>query len=317
MNIVLTFDNNYCQHAAVVITSFCQNNHDSNNIFVVSDYISDENKSKIESCVNGTQTHIIYIKIDATLYSNFPIGKGTSNNYITSLATYYRLFLLDLLPQDVDRVIYIDCDVVVCNSLHNFWTIELPNDKCIAAVEEMPNIVAESTKRLNIETSYSYFNAGVILIDIQKLKQYFSSEIASNFISKNKQIIKYHDQDVLNALLKDKKVFVSIRFNLMEGFLYRLNSKKQRCAESDIFHPAIIHFAGPLKPWYSECNHPYRQYYYKYLLQTPWSEYIPTCRYKTGYERIKFAAIETLKNILDTVHIRAHRFRTDLPKNIY
>ena len=80
-----------------------------------------------------------------------------------------------------------------------------------------------------------------------------------------------------------------------------------------MFNPAIIHYAGPLKPWYSECNHPYKQLYYYYLNKTPWNDYEPQFKYNTIKSKCIHALKSVIKLMLDYMHIRAYQFRKDLP----
>ncbi len=316
MNVLLTFDDNYCQHAAVVLASLCKNNtQESISVYVITDYISETNKDKIGDILKCYNATIQYIIIDYSSTKDLPFGKGTSNKYITNIATYYRLFVTELLPKDIERILYLDCDIVINDSLNILWTWEFSSGSCIAAVEEMPSIIKESTFRLNYPVDYSYFNAGIILFDLTKLRKMYSVEVAFDFINKHRTLIKYHDQDVLNALLYKQKDFLPIKYNLMEGFLYRLNTNWERCKnnEDDILNPAIIHFAGPLKPWYKECNHPYKQLYYEYLRMTPWKNYVPVYRYNTVKENCIYHFKSFLKFILDTLNLKAYRFRKDLP----
>lgn len=316
MNILLTFDNNYCQHAAVVLTSLCMNNiNETISVYVISDYISNENKNKLFEVLKTYNATIQYIIIDKSLTKNLPFGKETSNNYITNIATYYRIFITELLPKTIGRILYLDCDIVINDSIKPLWNWKFSLDACIAVVEEMPAIVKESTYRLNYPFSYSYFNAGIILFDLDKLREIYTINDAFEYIQTHRNSIKYHDQDILNAILYKNKDFLPIKYNLMEGFLYKLNANWERCKKykDDLFNPAIIHYAGPLKPWYSECNHPYKQLYYYYLNKTSWNDYEPQFKYNTIKSKCIHALKSVIKLMLDYMHIRAYQFRKDLP----
>lgn len=112
MNIVLTFDDSYVQHASVLIASVCSNNDGLINFFIISDYISEQNVKHINELVYAYKNSVTFIMLDKHSLEKFPIGEGTANTYV-SLATYYRLLIPDLIPVEINKVIYLDCDIVV------------------------------------------------------------------------------------------------------------------------------------------------------------------------------------------------------------
>lgn len=286
MNIVLTFDNNYTSHAAVVIISLCKNNIGCHHFHVITDYISEQNKGSLTTLVQSLGCNISFYAVNIKLLKDFPIGPGTTNTYVT-LATYYRLFMIDILPQEVNKILYLDCDIVINGKLDRLWNWEFSSNACIAAVEEQYKLGKKRAKALGYQESYSYFNAGVLLIDMTKIRRIYSIKKAIEYIKQNMNKIQFHDQDVLNALFYDKKDFFPLTFNVLDIFLLRKSTIPSRYLMEleDLKNPIIIHYSGPLKPWHRECIHPLKELYNKYLNQTIWKNNLPSYKYKTKLAR--------------------------------
>lgn len=309
MNILLTFDNNYTQHAGVVITSFLANNEGNHVIYIISDYISQDNQKLLSAITSSRECHIHFLFIDNNTTKSFPIGKGMANNYVT-IATYFRLFITEVLPKSIDKILYLDSDIIINQPIDDLWNCHFENRKCIMALEEMQVLSQEGCKRLKYPTIFSYFNAGVLLLDLHELKNVYSLGKAIDFMNSND--IKFHDQDVLNGLLYDKKQFMELRFNVMDSFLIKNADlpKRYKNQTASLYRPAIIHFSGPIKPWHKESKNPYTYKYYEYLKLTPWKDYLPICKYQTLSAKTLYYMKRIIKCLLDTLHIKRYRFIT-------
>lgn len=314
MELLLTFDNNYTQHAGVTITSFLANNPGRHTIYVISDYISKENQAKLSAICHEKGSSVIFQFIDVEIAKKFPVGKGTVNPDLT-IATYFRLFAAEALPQTVGKVLYLDCDIVVDGSLEGLWNTEILDGKCIVGLEEMAILSIDGCRRLNYPENYSYINAGVLLMDLQNMRSVYSLDTAIQFIQ-NHRDIKYHDQDVLNGLFYDKKQFMDLQYNVMDSFLVRRIEFPQRYAKqrSAIFNPKIIHFSGLIKPWHKESRNPYTYKYYEYLELTPWKEYKPLNKFCSQKSKAIYFLKQCAKWMLDTLHIKNYCY-ISLPQN--
>jgi len=281
INIALTIDDNYCQHAAALIASICCNNlKEKLNFFILSDYISDKNIDDLKQLCLKYDSSIEYFVVDKNSFKLFPIGKGTINTYI-SHAAYYRLFIPEILPTSVCKVLYLDCDIIVKQSLSDLWDIDVTNYS-IAGCHDQDAIVNKAIKRLKYSNSYPYINSGVMLMNLDYLRKINFTQKSILFINNNISMIKYHDQDVINKLLHETTSLIPMKWNMLDCFFFKKTIvpevyRKEYCMS--IEKPAIIHFAGPLKPWYLESMHPYKYLYYNYLKETPWRGYEPVLKY--------------------------------------
>ena len=147
------------------------------------------------------------------------------------------------------------------------------------------------------------------------MRKIYSYKKAINYIKQKINIIQYHDQDVLNGLFYDKKDFLPLQFNVMDIFLYKRIKLPQRYIneEKALLNPKIIHFSGPMKPWFKECKHPYKELYYFYLSNTEWKNYTPKSKFTKHQDLLIFIFKELIKKILGISKIRCYNFRKDLP----
>ena len=309
MNLLLTFDDKYTQHAGVTICSFLANNPGKHTIHAITDHISEDNQALLRNICAESGSTLAFYSIDAKLTKDFPIGEGTINPTL-SIATYFRLFMTDVLPESIQKILYLDCDIIVDGSLEELWNTPFEDGKCIAALEELPLLAFDGCRRMGYPPCYSYFNAGVLLVHLERLRTVYSVEKASDFIKKHSANIRYHDQDVLNALLFDKKQFIPLRYNVMDTCLIRdalipLRYKMQRI---DIRHPKVIHYTGFFKPWDKESRNPFDYKYYEYLKLTSWKDYRPQSKFTSFVPKVVSRLKHWTKLLLDFLHIRKYRY---------
>jgi lipopolysaccharide biosynthesis glycosyltransferase len=161
------------------------------------------------------------------------------------VSTYYRLLIENYLPLDIDKILYLDADVIIDGSIDELFSMNL-NGNAIGAVNH--NITAEIANkdlitRLNLLglESEKYFNAGVLLIDYQ---QWINSNVLSKSLSILKEFsnsLEWWDQDILNIIFKDSVYDIPTKWNYINFCMANLPEKNEK---------VIYHFAGPHKPWY-------------------------------------------------------------------
>lgn len=270
IDIVCNIDKNYVEHCGVMLTSLFTHNADlSFKIHIINTGLNEDEKKRLITYVEANRMKISFYDVDFSIIKDFPI---TEKDHL-SLAAYLRLFMSKLLPKEIEKVLYLDCDLLVIDSIKELWNTDLGNYS-IGVVEERGPFDTESPKVLKYPVEYSYFNSGVMLINLKKWREEALYDRAMNFISANKEFLMLHDQDVLNALLYNDRKFISIRWNIMDFFLFaQPDVQKRRILdwESSIQNPAIIHFTGKRKPWLRSCDSPYRSLYVRLAKRYKWN----------------------------------------------
>lgn len=259
INIAYGIDDNYARCMATSIASFCINNKDKNFCFyIVASDLSDKTKIKLKVLAKDYNINIIIYEINKDFFRDMPII------HEISLATYFRILLPNLVL-NVDKLYYIDADIICLKDADSFFCINL-EDNIIAAVPDSEKMNNKRNKALNLG-QHIYFNAGILIIDIEKWNNNKISDKILTVINKYKNIIKYEDQDALNIVLSKKVKYISKIFNCI--------------TLSDVDNKEIIllHFANHPKPWnrfwfLNIINNKFtKNLYSKYEELTPWKNY--------------------------------------------
>lgn len=256
MNICFACDNNYVEQLATLMMSIFVNSSYKSyfNFFILDGGISKKNKKKIEK-FKKFNCYIEFIPIDFDYINLLP----NNLDYISS-ATYFRYFISELKP-DLDRILYLDCDMIVRMPLQDLYNIDF-DDNYVIAVKDgwYKHPFADKHKIKN------YFNAGMLLINNKKWKE---DNIAAKLVKNTillKDEIPYGDQDVLNYTFNKKIKLASIRYNT-QSFSFLFEDTKNLSDEEieDLLSPVIVHYTNREKPWNSDkCIHPYSLEYFTY-----------------------------------------------------
>jgi lipopolysaccharide biosynthesis glycosyltransferase len=207
--------------------------------------------------------------------------RGLPTEGFTRKATWYRIFLPDLFP-DLDRALFLDLDLIVTESLRALWETDL-DGHCVAAVTNvLPRHYADALAMAGFD-SRTYFNAGVLLMDLAKMREDACTEAMVDYGVSNADRLVLRDQDALNAVLGDRRLPLAPRWNCMNSFFaYPWSAEifDPAALEEAKRNPAVRHFEGPgiNKPWHYLCPHDSRELYAMHRRQTPWPRFRPEGR---------------------------------------
>ena len=210
MNVLYSSDDNYAQHMGVSIYSLLRHNAEFENIrlYVIDNDISPENRDKLREMVsrfsNAEIMFLPFLEWKEKLRLNMSWG--------ISISSYARLFVGEMLPETVDRVLYADCDMIVCEPLRELWNTPL-DGKVLAAVQD--GISADTKAAVGLQAGMRYFNAGLLLIDLAEWRARKMGERCMSFIDGHGGNVVHHDQGVLNGVLMGDYVNLPIKDNLM------------------------------------------------------------------------------------------------------
>lgn len=284
MNIVLATDNNYVQHCTITITSILKNNSDVN-IIILTEDLTEENKRILREEVDIHNAKIDFILVDTGIIDKLPMPSHACLSHI-SRATYYRLLLPNLISAKIEKVIYLDCDLLVHSNLQELWNLNIENHAIGACKQIGGN---RDAYRLGIPKEYGYFNAGVLLINVKYWRDNNISNSLITFLTENIERVVFHDQDALNAVLYDKCLHLHQRWNMNYATYYKeyLAQKEEYLKEIEEAldyqnNPSILHYSARKKPWNWQCTHPLQKLYYDYAKQT---QHFNTIQYPSIFVR--------------------------------
>ena len=236
--------------------------------------ISEANKVKITKNFNNTNIKIEFITVNDAVFSGFK----TTANITTS--TYYRLLLPSILSADVGKVLYLDSDLIVECDVDELFSIRF--QETIAAVPDMDkraHFVSDQGglklyHELGIPATNRYFNAGVMLINLDKWRFSNASERIIHYLSANMEHVLWLDQDGLNAVLWNDWYELKPCYNVTT-ILYKVSSWEESVFNKPGFdelylYPKILHYTHKKKPWHDNCNHPMKHRYWHYYNLLIW-----------------------------------------------
>jgi len=251
INILCATDNNYAPYCGIMLTSLFESNKDCHFVVYVFEdgSVTDENIQKYRCLAKKYGNEIVLKTIDESMVKGFPINE---NAHIT-VPTYYRLFAADLLPKDVHKVIYLDCDVIVVGDIRPLWNVNL-KDLAFAGIMDCTPLLDQSCNRLGYASSYSYINAGVLVYNLDCWRENGLVEKISGYIYENDANLIYMDQDALNGVLFDKKKMLPEQYNFSTEFFERNHwesylKERQHHYMDECINAVIIHYQGRIKPW--------------------------------------------------------------------
>ena len=199
-------------------------------------------------------------------------------------STLMRLFLGHVIPNTVKKLLYLDCDVIINDSLSDLWNTDI-TQYYLAGVPEffMPK---EKRLELGLEEGDIYYNAGVLLWNMEEWR---IENLETKFLDfyKGKQgKLQYLDQDIINYCCKGRFKTLNVTYNFPPSLyyypidyarklqpLYKDSSREEY--KQVIALPCMIHFMGEERPWIKGNKNPYRMYYEHYKIRSPWKEMKP------------------------------------------
>ena len=294
INLCFAFDDNYIRHAAAALASILLNSAQGNefNIYVLDGDISGENKEKFKKLQNIRKFNLEYLKIDKEQFKGLPLNRP----YI-SIAAYYRLLLPEILPDSVEKIIYLDCDTITERDIAQLWKEDI-SDKLAAVIEDEGSLC--QINRLHLPVENSYFNSGILYFNIKKLREINFQSKWKHWYKDNEPVVTLQDQDILNGTLNGNCKYVSLIWNTNSRLYTKYNEYKvlphqysDEEADFAAHNPGIIHYTNQSKPWQVSCTHPLRNEYFKYLKYTPWKYY----SFKYLFDKYIYLMQIFLKNI--------------------
>lgn len=309
MDIFFASNDNYVQHLSVAIASILVNSlpNEKFNFYILDGNISNKNKDILLSLKNLKDFNMEFIKVDEDMFKMCPI---TPECYHISNQCYYR-YIIPWVKPELKKVLYLDCDIVVKDSLQDLWNVDL-KDNYVAAVEDLCLITNEDANRL--ETKH-YFNSGVMLINNELWKR---DNIIETLFKNTEEIhdkIRWVDQCVLNYTFKDKVLFVSPKFNVQHSAFgdtkYNMYTKEE--IDFAIIFPVIIHYTGCEKPWHKKCCHKLWKDYFKFLKYTPYKKIYYTHKFKK-FMKSFLVSLFSLRNEKDTKILKCIGIKVKFPR---
>lgn len=262
-DVVINTDDKYLQHAMAMLCSLYENNkmHDIT-VHVLCKELSEISKKYINTISAHYDNHALFYPIDDKVL----VGVQFRKNRPLSMAAYYRLLLASALPKSIDKVLYLDCDMIVMRDIQEIFNIEL-DEYALAATLDMFPYSEQHRLQLHMEVGERTFCSGIMLVNLKYWRDNNVEEGLLEYAKRHREEVYLHDQDVLNYYFKKKWFLLPPKWNHTAGRLKLPKVSIYKKFDKIAFYkaPMIFHYASVgIKPWYNAPT-PERELYLKYL----------------------------------------------------
>lgn len=239
MNIVFSSDDAYARYLAVTMLSILENNTSNSkiNFYVLTADISEDNQEILRSLVyKYKHGKIEFIFVNEDLFDGFPLNI----KHIRKEA-YFRYIIADVLTQ-TKKALYLDVDTLVLGDLYELWATNI--DEFFIAGSHKDYFAKEFPgykEKIGLYEDDVYINSGVILLNLEKIREFHKVKELFDNTKKLKDIIKIQDQDIINITFNKGIKNISNIYNYTESDRRGASRKNEEVI--------IVHFNTGNKPW--------------------------------------------------------------------
>lgn len=204
-----------------------------------------------------------------------------------NISTFGRLYMASALPETVHKVLNVDCDTIIVDTIEPLWNTDMTG-KVFGGMLECIN----DRYRRNVGKNDGdyYLNGGIVFLNLDEVRVGNYERKFTDYITKYGSSLAYLDQDVLNGVVEqEKKVKLPMRYNTLSIYFYATYEQvlKIRRSKSQDFYskeefseaisnPGLVHFTtcflDGLRPWIKGNQHPYLKTFLKYKEMSPWRD---------------------------------------------
>lgn len=245
MNLLVTLDENYIPYLNVMLYSLLESNPDSEfDVYLLHSSIRKDALLETEQMLKK-RGRLIPVKAKEIGLMDAP----TTARYPQEI--YYRIFAAKYLPENLDRVLYLDPDIIVNGSIRELYELPLEEYYFAAATHNKAFLRKVNGLRLDMDPEGLYINSGVMLMNLERLRAEQDYREVFDFIGRKKNVLVLPDQDIISGLYGDKIYGLdTFRYNMTEK-LYQFHGNIEK--EIDLGwvrkNSVIIHYCGRNKPW--------------------------------------------------------------------
>ncbi len=272
MNIAVSLNRNFFYCTYVMLTSLYENNSDSAiTVYILHSELTDGQIDAFEQLARQHGGQVQSVFVDRSLFS-----EGLMITAEWSIETYYRLLMADALPQEVERILYLDGDIIVNGNIRDFYDLDF-EDKLLGVcmeteknMENQPQLNSRMFEKL-LKQGFYYFNAGVMLWNLKAIRGHYTFADYMKVAEEYADVLVTPDQDILNYCYWNKGKYVeSAVYNQFSRDAHYEGKTYQKIREQT----RIVHFASA-KPWNANNLHfDIEQLWWDYAQKTPYYEFL-------------------------------------------
>jgi lipopolysaccharide biosynthesis glycosyltransferase len=304
INILFSCDSNYVMPLCVCLTSIFDNNTNNKiNIYLLHSGLSEIEEKNINNVATKYNQTINLIHVQKSYFSDAPALRWSKE-------TYYRLLINELIPKNIDRLLYLDVDIIVNKPLNDLYNLDL-GEYYISALLENTDY-KKTRARLGLNQDGFYYQAGVLVFDLKKTRKILSYDKSMEVIHKLGKNLTTVDQDVMNIIFDGKIKALDKKFNNVSVTIFDGNNIDRllnKINKKEVLETYILHYASS-KPWNNLFSGSCEGIWYKYLKLSPYKnlydEKFNTLKYKilrTGLVKTFFYAYIDITPFINKISV--------------
>lgn len=265
-HVTCSTDDNYLQHCVAMLCSLYENNKDMKMVVhLLVDSLSQESRNTISSLSERYGNQAIFYDMKPEMLENIQLNDIMLNGKkMYSIATYYRMFLPSLLPDDIDRILYLDCDIIVLQNVSELYGLNMEGYG-LAAVKDASPYDSYHRFKMGLGLQHEAFCAGMMMINLDYWRKKNSQSQLLEYATRPWKRVLMQDQDALNYVFRDSWFQLPYKWGKTPLSIAPLDHTQKWydiCEYVDA--PCIYHYAAHAKPWL-DVWFPDRNYYWKYI----------------------------------------------------
>ena len=266
MNILTAINKKYLPYFTAMVRSFADNNPGEHTVWVATKEVTKEDIEEYRKYIPER------VRIEPVAFCE-EILEGAPTEKRWPKEIYYRIFAAEYLPDTLDRVLYLDSDIIVKGAISALYDVDFEDNYFVATTNVHSPFLKWFIRTKNGASKDTvYVNTGVLLMNLEKLRREQSREGVLGYIARRKFFLTLPDQDVISTLYGHK-------IKIEDGYVYNLNERKIRGWNRRHRRNArigldwvdrrvkIIHYIGRNKPWKEKYRGILKPFYDKYRVK--------------------------------------------------
>ena len=263
MELLVTVDKNYIPPLQVMLTSLYMNNPGEDvEMYLLHSRLQEKELEPLEKQCGRLGYKFFPVKIEDSWFSQAPVTKQYPREM------YYRLLAPCFLPQKLHRILYLDPDILVINSLKPLWETDMKGRLFAAAAHTGKTNLANNINQVRLGTTNKYFNSGVLLINLDQGRKEILPEEIFRYAGDHAKELLLPDQDILNAVFGSRTLELDDylwNYDARNYSTYLLRSGGVCDMDWVMGNTGILHFCGKTKPWQAGYIHRFGILYKHYM----------------------------------------------------
>ena len=263
MELLVTVDKNYIPPLQVMLTYLYMNNPGEDvEVYLLHSKLQEKELEPLEKQCGRLGYKFFPVKIEDSWFSQAPVTKQYPREM------YYRLLAPCFLPQKLHRILYLDPDILVINSLKPLWETDMKGRLFAAAAHTGKTNLANNINQVRLGTTNKYFNSGVLLINLDQGRKEILPEEIFRYAGEHAKELLLPDQDILNAVFGSRTLELDDylwNYDARNYSTYLLRSGGVCDMDWVMGNTGILHFCGKTKPWQAGYIHRFGILYKHYM----------------------------------------------------